>query len=197
MGRRDKLKITISDLNISLHRASEFGHVEMVSLLLDRGVDKDATDDKGRTALHIAIINSVLALRQKGANFEARDAREYTPLFYAARCPALISMLVDWRVNMKARNGIGDTVLQHYLESDQLDAAHLLINCGCDIETLGSFGITALHKAAKKNHANSVMLLLDRGIDPNTCERSGYTPLHYLLHCDSLNNMEAAKLLLL
>lgn len=43
---------------------------------------------------------------------------------------------------------------------------HLLINCGCDIEALGSSGTTALHKAAKKNRANAVIILLDRGIDP-------------------------------
>lgn len=59
-----------------------------------------------------------------------------------------------------------DTILHHYLKSEQLDAPHLLINCGCEIETLGSSGTTALHKAAKKNHANAVIILLDRGIDP-------------------------------
>ena len=65
------------------------GNVDVVKLFVAAGMDVDAKDRYGQTALHVAAgrgrLDIVKFLKCAGANLEARDAAGYTPLGRAGR----------------------------------------------------------------------------------------------------------------
>ena len=73
----------------SLHYASTRGHLELASLLLEKGANVDAaTTDEGYTALMRATerghVNTVQLLLASGANKDLMNARGKTALMLAA-----------------------------------------------------------------------------------------------------------------
>ncbi|TPX70367.1 hypothetical protein SpCBS45565_g01844 [Spizellomyces sp. 'palustris'] len=77
----------------ALHFACAGGHVELVTMLLDRGADVESRDVNGNTPLHLAVCSSqvdvVLVLLRANANVDATDHFQRTPL-----------QLVQSRLNM-------------------------------------------------------------------------------------------------
>jgi ankyrin repeat protein len=161
----------ISYRNKSLHKATQLGYVEAVSMLLERGAQMDSIDDDGWTALHMAVNNSqyevAYMLLDRGANVDAHDTCGQTPLFFAAHESRLISLLLDNGADMHAKGKTGESILQYYTLRDQLNGMLLLLNCGFNIETTDNDGHTALQYAVQKNNLQAAAILLDRGIDPN------------------------------
>lgn len=75
-----------------LHLASEFGHAEMVHLLVKHKANVNKRDARGTSALHMAAISqqyeAVTALLKIKAPVSARDLDGYTPLHYAVLAPS-------------------------------------------------------------------------------------------------------------
>lgn len=71
-----------------LHNASMRGGVGIMHNLIRQGESAEALDEKGRTALLVAVLNcnhtGVRGLAEAGANLEARDHDGYTGLHIAA-----------------------------------------------------------------------------------------------------------------
>jgi len=67
-----------------LYLAVRGGHLAAAKLLIERGADVNAADDKGQTALHLSVASAedsvVKLLAARGANLEARDGGGRTPL---------------------------------------------------------------------------------------------------------------------
>ena len=65
--------------------AARFAHMSAIRVLLSLGASIDATDRKGRTALHrVYEVDAAKTLLEHGANVEATDNQGWTPLFAAA-----------------------------------------------------------------------------------------------------------------
>lgn len=71
----------------SLHYASSSGSVDVVKLLLDRGADINALDNKGTTPLMLAVKNNSLPiaelLLERGADVNLRDKHKKNAMSYA------------------------------------------------------------------------------------------------------------------
>ena len=90
----------------ALTRASHFGHLSVVNVLLSVGADKDKADNEGCTPLYLAAdrghLEVVKALLAKGANVDKADEWGFTPLYMAAQrghlevVEALLSAGADW-----------------------------------------------------------------------------------------------------
>jgi ankyrin repeat protein len=100
---------------------AEAGQVGAVLFLLDAGADPNRSRRSGGPALFGAANNfnveMVLALLAKGADVNARDGRDRTPIFRVAQYnePAaaeMIRVLAEHGADLNARNGEGQTPLE-------------------------------------------------------------------------------------
>ena len=75
------------DVTTSLYNAAEFGHLKIVKLLLKFGASVDSTNQKGLTALHIAVIKGheeiITALLEHGSDITVKSKSHYTALDFA------------------------------------------------------------------------------------------------------------------
>lgn len=65
-----------NNMETPLHGA---GNIEVVKLLLKRGADVKATNNSGKTPLHLACSAGKIILLNNGADIEAKDTHGKTP----------------------------------------------------------------------------------------------------------------------
>lgn len=185
---------TFGGRNSPLHHSAAQGHYEIVSLLIEAGVDINIRNYRGETALMQACQfghwEVVLTLVLFKANIHKMDyLNGGTALHLAAlnghsRCIRIL--LADYipSINklykfLKKRSRIEECIS----ESSEGTSLYEIINAPAD------GGVTALHMAALNGHVDSLHLLLDLGAsmteitveDGTTIDLigAGSTPLHY------------------
>ncbi|KAK1434768.1 hypothetical protein QVD17_00519 [Tagetes erecta] len=185
---------TFAGRNSPLHHSAAQGHHEIVSLLIESGVDINLKNYRGQTALMQACQYGhwevVLTLVLFKANIHKTDCLNGgTALHLAAlnghsRCIRIL--LADYIPSVptfyklvKKRSKLQEFVS----EANERTSLYEIINRPAD------GGVTALHMAALNGHVDSLCLLLDLGASVNvvTLEDgttidligAGSTPLHY------------------
>lgn len=152
-------------LSDSLLDAAQYGHTAIVDLLLERGADVDARDDDDLTPLHRAA---------------AWDHLEVAKVLL--QCGAFVDS-----------HGEHGSPLHFAACYGNLRVATALIEEGANIELRRLNGLTPLLEAANNGNANIVALLLDHGGDINAQANSGRTALTHAL---SQDHNDVATLLL-
>ena len=171
-------------VGMSLFDAVLRGRVDVVSLLLERGVDMEAKDSNGCTPLLIAVSRGcrdvASLLLERGANKEAKNKGGCTPLHLAASSnhKDVVSLLLERGANKEAKNKDGWTPLYAAASRGCTDVVSLLLERGVNKEAMNENGWTSLHAAASSGYKGVVSLLLDRGAALETSDQNGSTPLH-------------------
>jgi ankyrin repeat protein len=148
--------------------------IAAIRLLLKQGVDVNAAQGDGTTALHWAAIRNDLEigrlLIRSGANVNAATRiGGLTPLFLAASSgnAAMISELLKAGASAKTANSVtGTTALMKAAAAGSAEVVKLLLDHGADPNAKESgLGQTALMFAAAADRADVITLLAARGAD--------------------------------
>ncbi|KAM0511528.1 hypothetical protein ACHAPE_009781 [Trichoderma viride] len=172
----------LGDSGVAQLRAAELGRLDAVKLFIERGVDVNLADKKGRTALHWAAVRDnfemVQYLLKQGASLEIRDDEGYTPALYAAMngIKSIVETLLDHGADLEYADQRGRTMLSWAASSGCERTTQLLLDRGASIETVDKEGRTPLFLAADVNHVKTVKVLIDRGANVN-CTDGELSPL--------------------
>jgi ankyrin repeat protein len=150
--------------------------------LLQKGVDLEARDLDGKTALlHARWEKAQVGARliAAGANVNVIPPSGWTALMEATRTRSLesVRLLLEHRADLTARNQRQETALLVAASQGATQIARLLLDGGADPNVVSNTGHTALMLAAAEGHAELVRLLLERGADRNLRSASGRTAL--------------------
>ncbi len=140
-----------------LRRAAEEGDIEKLKSLIEKGVDVNAKDKEGYTAIYDAAARGhkdvVELLINKGAE-------------------------INIHVDIEAKNSGLWTPLQTAVRHNQASVVELLISKGANVNTKDKWGFSPLHTAAKHNYNGVAEHLIEKGADLNARNQWDQTPLH-------------------
>lgn len=155
-------------------------------------------DDRGRTALHLAVekddTNAVLRLLRLGANINQTDKQGQTPIFEAAakRLDGMVDLLVSHNAQTQHRDTQGRSLTEWAIETGA-DAPFIsmLGSYGAPFEPAQKTRRTPLHRAAEQGRTDLIEALVQQGLDPNARDSDGKTPLHLATAAGHVSAMQA------
>ena len=182
-----------------LHVVAGFGLVELLRLLLDRGLDVNAEDSYYNTALHDASIygqsDALKLLLDRGSEVNAKNIDRNTPLYLAVAFSReeLLPTLLEQGADVDRLCKDDWSPLHKAADNGHVAIAQMLLGHGASVTGRSLRGLIPLHRAAGRGHVQMVQLLLDHGslVDESTWD--GWTPLH---GASSSGQDETVKLLL-
>ncbi len=149
-------------------RAVEFGQTEIVKTFIDHGVQVDAHNSYGTTALMLASFNghtaTVEMLLTHGAQVDARNNHGDTALMLASQNghTEIVEKLLDKGADVDMSNSGGDTALLLAALRGHTEIVGKLLDKGVAVDMSNSYGDTALMVAAENGHMAIVEMLLNR-----------------------------------
>jgi ankyrin repeat protein len=160
----------------SLLRATANGREAVVKLLLEKGAELEAKNNKDdRTPLSYAAGNGheavVKLLLEKGTELEAKNNKDdRTPLLWAAGNghEAVVKLLLKKGAKLETKDEYGRTPLLYAAEKGHEVVVKLLLEQGAKLEVKNKYGRTPLLWAAVNGHEAVVKLLLEKGAELET-----------------------------
>lgn len=161
-------------------------HRAVVQTLAKARADTAATDNKGCTALHLAVEKNQIEVLDDllspdiGIDVTAKDNKGDTALHYAAQLEAegIVEKLLENKASSSVKNNDGYTALDSAAPAGYEGIARRLLDAGLDVNSAANDGTTALYWVAPTRHTAMVKLLLDRGADVDVKNIGGTTSLH-------------------
>jgi ankyrin repeat protein len=140
-------------------------------------------------------IVKVRELLQQGADVNAKDNNQWTPLHVAAKYgkTKVAKLLIEQGADVNAKDKYQLTPLHVAAYYDQTEVAKLLIEKGADVNAKDNNQWTPLHQAASNGKTEVAKLLIEKGADVNARSGIQETPLH---QAASNGKTEVAKLLI-
>ena len=200
-AKDDKKKIYNTALNYSI--LSE--NVEGVSILLNAGASIDNRSDYLHDAIEVNNVNIVKLLVNRGIDVNQIAKEENGTYYYEGRSPLSLAvfkenaeivkflLLHDADVNMD-EEPILYTAVNWYdsYKKSSFNIIRLILDAGANIDVRYS-GSTPLITAIKKGYMDVVKLLIGYGADVNYADKKGKKPLYYAINSSKKN--EIIKLL--
>lgn len=187
MSSYNKNTDVVKAKTIALMYASKNGALETVKLLLEKGTDIDAKDNKGKTALMYAAekgeFETVKFLLEKGANLIIGDNKAKTALTYAYNNgqTKIIEFLLEkvTKENKKINENDNENILHYALENGHLEIIKLFLDNEEYMNIESTEKETPLITAVISGQLESVKLLLDNKADIEVKDHAKRTALFY------------------
>mmetsp|Transcript_71783 Transcript_71783/g.210304 ORF Transcript_71783/g.210304 Transcript_71783/m.210304 type:complete len:741 (+) Transcript_71783:75-2297(+) len=187
-------------LREALLRAAKEGMVEDVDRAIAQGASMSATNAAGWSALHCAASRQDLEglecirrlVEAHGANVDALDRQQQTPLFVAARdgTKECATYLLNNKCDVCLADHNGDTALFDAAQKCRPDVVALLLERGAVAGHRSATKQTAAFRAASAGSVKALARLLDNGAHANDTDIEGRTALF------GVQDVECAQLLL-
>ncbi len=200
-----------------LMRATKRGFLPLIRFLINSGAKVNLHDREGRTALmYIGTANlywsqltptlaqdngdshreTTRLLLQNGANVEARDGSDMTPLMFAAMGrPQAMQLMLARGAKVSDKDSGGRTALHWAAMWRDPKSIALLLRYGASVNTRASDGETPLmlasvhpDSATRKTSSaqtEALKILLSHGANPHLQDKQGQTAAQYGKTCDS------------
>jgi len=177
--------------------AAEQGDKTSIRQLLGSGIDVNAAQVDGTTALHWAAYRedaeTVGLLVRAGANVNA--VNRYGVPALAQACTngnaAIVKLLLQAGADANATMKGGESVLMLAARSGNVEAVKALLARGAKPEARERLGQTALMWAAAEGHTAVVRALLDAGADINATLDSGFKAFFFAVRGGHLDTVRA------
>ena len=154
-----------------LHYAVESNNYELVELFSHRGANLNASDIKGKTALHkVESVEIAKFLIENGADINARDDSDCTPLHCASGVALDPSMMDNLIAAMTPSSLIPKSQNN---QKDRKSIVSLLIEIGADINIVDNEGQSPVFYAVIGRDLDVVKLLIRHGSDISITDNSG------------------------
>ena len=184
-----------------LVQAAKQGESDTLRTLLKEGVDVNATQPDGATALHWAAHWDDLEMAQLliSAGARANVANVYygvTPLSLACTngSAPMARLLLNAGADANATQSTGETVLMTAARTGNVDVVKALLTHGAEVNAVHpARGQTALMWAAAEEHPAVIRVLVEHGAEVATRSTGGFTPL---LFAARQANEESVRVLL-
>ena len=183
----------------SLIDACYEGDIESVEMFLAAGVDINAKDREGVSALsyasdrgHLDIVRKLLA---HDADVNAKSDIGSTPLMNASYMGhvAIVRILVASGADVNAQSNGGTTALMNATAQGYKEIVEILLAHDADVNECENCGLTALWNAISSGYDDIVKLLINDGAEVNARADDGATPL---MNAAFTGNIKVVKMLL-
>jgi ankyrin repeat protein len=191
------LGFAASAVAASLADAAEQHDKAGVRTLLQAGVDVNAAQVDGTTALHWAAYHDdaemIALLVRAGANVNAVNRYGVPPLVQACTNgdAAVVKLLLEAGADANTTMKGGETVLMLAARSGNAEAVKALLARGANPNLRERLGQTALMWAAAEGHAAVVRALIEAGADLNARIDSGFAPFFFAVREGHLDAVQA------
>jgi ankyrin repeat protein len=186
-----------------LHLSASWRIPGIVEFLVDAGASVHATDNKGRTALHAALLEkypsrdmgAIDGLLECGADPNALDLENSTPLHIAYRTGDLegCEMLLERGASVEAYDDAGRSVIAEVAKDGDHYALSLLLPFVKQVDLVYHGGQRPIHLAVLADSPESVRMLASAGAEINVTEGRGASALEMAIH---MGRAEVVKALL-
>jgi ankyrin repeat protein len=124
--------------NTALHLAAQKGHLQIVRLLLETGVDANALNEDGMSPLHISIVANNVPIAQ---------------------------YLLEHGASSSVTNNTGQNTLHLAVETEDVNMVRMLLEYVTDPDARDGDGKTAFHRAVAKGQEEIVRTMLMKGVN--------------------------------
>ncbi len=186
----DGNNVTSAAVRLMFRLVSYHGHIEIIKWLHSRGVDVNATNEEGDTALldavHGAQLEATKLLIQHGADLHARCLGCASALHSAvwggdvpntAATLEVIDLLLEKGLYIELRDEDGRTVLHDASAYGLVDLMDGLIARGANVNATTQSDETPLHCACWSGRLEAVHRLVSHGPEINAVAKRELTPL--------------------
>jgi len=181
--------------------AADNGHIDIVKILIAKGVDVNARDRDGRgnSALICAVwsvdVPMVRLLIKNGADANVGNSN-WTPLMTAAWAMGtsnrtkrdvltILKLLLAKGAKVNARDSAGQTALTLAAAVGDVASLRVLLRAGAYIHTRDKKGNGALMGAIQHHRPDTIKFLLKQGINANARNKEGTSVLAYAEECEA------------
>ena len=154
-------ELTLSDQYLEAARS---GSLKKVKAALEDGINVNAQNASGESALHLVTDPATAAyLIERGADVHLRD-KDFgmTPLFFQG--VPIARLLVAAGADVNARSFKGNTPLIWFSYGNDLEGVQYLVSVGADTEAVNSDGQTALDVAKRFGNLEVAGYLISLGL---------------------------------